>query len=361
MSEPAANASQAADPPPARRSRRPMMLFLLIALLAVIGGFIWWFLHRNQITTDDAFTDGDVVTVAPRVAGQIIALDVTDNQHVAAGQRLLKIDPADYLIAEQADEAKLQALHAQAIQAKASLAITNTTAPARLAEARAQLAEAKATAYRAGRDAARLDRVNPAATTREAIDAANAAKAEADAQVAAAEAQVRSASTVVDSIKQAEAQVRELQSQASQASADLAQARLNLAYTDLKAPQSGYIAQRNAVMGNYVKVGDAQFSIVTDKVWVTANFKENEITRIHPGQKVDIHVDAYPWLKLRGHIDSIQLGSGSKFSAFPAENATGNFVKIVQRVPVKIDIDSGLDPKLPLPLGISVEPTVFVK
>ncbi len=338
-----------------------MVLFLLVVLVVAVGGLVWWFLHRNEIATDDAFTDGDTVTLAPRVSGQVVALDVTDNQHVSAGQLLLKIDPTDFQVKLAGDLARLQALRAQSAQAAANLAIINTTAPARLAQAQAQLKAAEANAYKAGRDAARLDRVNPAATTREAVDAANAAKAQADAQVAEAEAAVKSAGTVVDSIHAAEAQIRELKGQESQVQADMTQARLNLSYTQLRAPQSGYIAQRNVVMGNYVQTGNALFSIVTDNVWVTANFKENELTRIHPGQKVAIHVDAYPWLKLRGHVDSIQMGSGSKFSAFPAENATGNFVKIVQRVPVKIVIDSGLDPKLPLPLGISVEPTVTVK
>jgi membrane fusion protein (multidrug efflux system) len=113
--------------------------------------------------------------------------------------------------------------------------------------------------------------------------------------------------------------------------------------------------------GNYVQQGQQIFSIVSPDVWITANFKENQLSRMRPGQHVDISVDAYPGLKLTGHVDSVQLGSGSKFTAFPPENATGNYVKIVQRVPVKIVIDSGLDPNIPLPLGISVEPTVTLK
>jgi membrane fusion protein (multidrug efflux system) len=141
----------------------------------------------------------------------------------------------------------------------------------------------------------------------------------------------------------------------------LEQAQLNLSYTDVVAPQDGWVTQRRVERGNYVQVGAAIFSIVSPQVWVTANFKETELTRMRPGQEVDITVDAYPSLKLRGHVDSVQLGSGSRFSAFPAENATGNYVKIVQRVPVKIDIDSGLDPNIALPLGISVEPTVHLK
>jgi membrane fusion protein (multidrug efflux system) len=145
-----------------------------------------------------------------------------------------------------------------------------------------------------------------------------------------------------------------------QAQAQLAQAELNLSYTKVVAPQDGYITKRNVNVGDYAQPGAALLSLVTPEVWVTANFKEDQLDRMLPGQKVTVHVDAYPRLKLRGHVDSVQAGSGSKFTAFPPENATGNFVKIVQRVPVKIVIDSGLDPKIPLPLGISVEPTVDV-
>ena len=128
-----------------------------------------------------------------------------------------------------------------------------------------------------------------------------------------------------------------------------------------RAPQDGWITRRNVEKGNYVTPGQQVFSIVSPEVWITANFKENQLNRMRPGQHVRVSIDAYPSLKLGGHIDSVQLGSGSKFTAFPPENATGNFVKIVQRVPVKIDIDSGLDPRLPLPLGISVDPTVDLK
>jgi membrane fusion protein (multidrug efflux system) len=136
---------------------------------------------------------------------------------------------------------------------------------------------------------------------------------------------------------------------------------LNLAWTRLTAPQDGWITKRNVEVGNYVQLGEALLALVTPDIWVTANFKESDLARLPPGQNVDISVDAYPALKLKGHVDSLQLGTGSRFSAFPPESATGNFVKITQRVPVKIVIDSGLDPNIPLPLGISVVPTVHVR
>jgi membrane fusion protein (multidrug efflux system) len=162
-------------------------------------------------------------------------------------------------------------------------------------------------------------------------------------------------------IGQADAEVGQLKGQVEQAQAKLDQANLNLEWTVVRAPQDGWITKRNVEVGNYVTPGQQIFSIVSPEVWITANFKETQLDRIRPGQPVDIEIDAYPHLKLKGHVDSIQLGSGSKFTAFPPENATGNFIKIVQRLPVKITIDSGLDPALPLPLGISAVPTVKLK
>jgi membrane fusion protein (multidrug efflux system) len=155
--------------------------------------------------------------------------------------------------------------------------------------------------------------------------------------------------------------VRQREAQVAQAEASLAQAEVNLSYTDLIAPADGLITRRNVDKGTFVQAGQQVFYIVTPHVWVTANFKETQLADMHPGQHVTIAMDAYPKLHLTGHVDSIQEGSGARFSAFPAENATGNFVKIVRRVPVKIIIDSGLDHDHGLPLGISVEPTVTVR
>ena len=169
---------------------------------------------------------------------------------------------------------------------------------------------------------------------------------------------MQQADLVPQFIAEAEAQVKQLEAQVALARAQLEQASLNLSWTKVAAPQDGWITRRNVEQGNYVQAGQSIFSIVTPDVWVTANFKESQLDRMRPGQRVDISVDAYPHLKLRGHIDSMQLGSGSRFTAFPPENATGNFVKIVQRVPIKIIIDDGLDPDQPLPLGLSVVPTV---
>ena len=348
----------------ATSKRRPRWGFIVLGVVVVIGavlGVLYWLAHRDEIVTDDAFTDGRSVTIAPRISGSVVSLDVNDNQFVHAGQRLLQIDPSDYATARNGAQGDLAAVQAQLANARANLAITQVTQPARLAQAQAQLASAQANAVKAQRDYQRFHSIDPAATTRQSVEQATAGDRVAAAQVAQAEAQVAQASTVKLDVKQAEAQISQLEAQQTQAAARLAQANLNLGYTQILAPQDGWIARRNVETGNYVTPGMTVLALVTPDIWVTGNFKEDQLARMRPGQRVRLHVDAYPHLRLEGHVDSVQLGSGSRFSAFPAENATGNFVKIVQRVPVKIVIDRGLDPKVPLPLGISVEPTVFVK
>ena len=165
---------------------------------------------------------------------------------------------------------------------------------------------------------------------------------------------------VQPNIQNAAIQISQEEAAVKTAQARLETANLNLEWTEIRAPHDGWISQRNLEQGNYVQQGQNILSIVEPEVWVVANYKETQITRMKPGQKVDIKVDAYPSLKVHGHIDSLQKGTGAQFSAFPPENATGNYVKIVQRVPVKILIDDGLDPNQPLALGMSVVPTVHV-
>ncbi len=348
--------------PPEKKKRFPwgfLILGLVLVGAAIAGGY-YVYSTRNLQSTDDAFTDGRAITIAPQVKGVVVDLLVNDNQFVKAGQTLIKIDPRDYIAARDQAAATLGLAQAQLANARINLDLVRVTDPAKLRAAQAQLDANRAVLTRAQQDYRRQHSIDPAATTRQSVDDANATSLQAAAQVALAEAQVKQADIVALDVAQGEAQVRQLQAQVAQAQAQLDQAQLNLSYTTVVAPQDGWVTQRRVERGNYAQVGAAIFSIVSPQVWVTANFKETELTRMRPGQPVDITVDAYPSLKLHGHVDSIQLGSGSKFSAFPAENATGNYVKIVQRVPVKIDIDSGLDPNLPLPLGISVEPTVHL-
>jgi len=337
------------------------MLAVIAIAAVVIGGAIYWWSTRNETSTDDAFTDGNAATIAPHVTGYVIRLAVNDNELVHKGQLLVKIDPRDFIAARDQAKGQLDYANAQLRNANIAHEIARTLYPARLQAAEAQLASAKATQFKAEADYRRYRSVNPAAITREQLDAATAAYEQANAQVLQADAQVKEASVVPQDIAQAAQQVSQSQAQVEQAKAQLDQAELNLGYTDVVAPEDGWVTKRNVVEGNYVQAGTEIMALVSPAIWITANFKETQLTRIRPGQKVSISVDSYPMLRLEGHVDSIQEGSGSKFTAFPPENATGNFVKIVQRVPVKIVIDRGLDPNLPLPLGISVEPTVQLK
>ncbi|HTV34697.1 MAG TPA: HlyD family secretion protein [Methylocella sp.] len=343
--------------------KRPPTFYIGVTVIGLLfaAGLYYWLTTRNTESTDDAYTDGRAVSIAPQVAGEVVSLDVTDNQFVHKGDALIHIDPRQYQNDRDVAQGVLDTAKSQLTGLIYGAEIARKNYPALLKEAQARLASAQASEVKAKADYQRQRNLPKQATTQQDIDAATAAWQEAQAQVRLAEAQVLQAEPVPQQIGVADAQVGQLKGQTEQAQARLNQADLNLSWTVVTAPQDGWITKRNVEMGNYVTPGQQIFSIVAPEVWVTANFKETQLDRMRPGQKVMISVDAYPQLDLEGHVDSIQMGSGSKFTAFPPENATGNFIKIVQRVPVKIVIDKGLDPKLPLPLGISVIPTVSLK
>ena len=344
-----------------RQNRWPLIILAVVVVLAIIGGVTYWWLTRNLETTDDAYTDGNAIAYAAKVSGYVTQLNINDNTYVHAGDLLLRIDPRDYTTARDQARANLSLARAQLSSAQVDLDIARVRVPATLQQAQAQLQQAQANQAQAERDYRRQRAVDPRATTQTNVDQATAQLKTNNAAVTNAEAQVKIAGLVRQNIQAAEDTVRQREAQVAQAEASLAQAEVNLSYTELIAPADGLITRRNVDKGTFVQAGQQVFYIVTPNVWVTANFKETQLADMHPGQHVTIDVDAYPKLHLTGHVDSIQEGSGARFSAFPAENATGNFVKIVRRVPVKIIIDSGLGQDHGLPLGISVEPTVTVR
>lgn len=346
-----------------RKKRRPAVLIVVLLVLALLAaaGIYWWLSSRFVESTDDAYTDGRAVSIAPQVAGRVVSLDVTDNQFVRRGQALIHIDPRQFVNDRNQAEGALATAKAQLAGQSYAAQIAEKNFPAALQAAEADLASAKANLAQRQADFARQKSLPRQATTQQEVDAATSALQQAQAQVLLAQARVVQAEPVQQNIGQAREQVKNLSGQVEQAQAKLDQANLNLSYSVVRAPQDGWVTRRNVEKGTYLQAGQQIFYIVSPDVWVTANFKETQLNLMRPGQSVKITVDAYPDLELHGHVDSLQLGSGSKFSAFPAENATGNFVKIVQRIPVKIIIDSGLDPTLPLPLGLSVEPTVTVR
>lgn len=340
-------------------SRGKVILGGVIAVLVVCAA-LYWFLTRNEVETDDAFTAGRAVSIAPHVEGYVVELLVNDNQFVRKGQVLARIDPRDWQASRDQAAATLAGAEAHVSAAQMMHEVALLQYPGKLIQAQGQLNQAKARELRAQADYRRQRSVERAATSQQDIDYARAALDMAHADVLTAQGAVQIAMPVKPNINNAVSLISENEAQVQSARAQLVEAELNLEWTVIRAPTDGWISQRNVEQGNYARKGQSLFAIVEPVVWVVANYKETQITNIRPGQKVDVRVDAYPSLRLHGHVDSIQKGTGATFSAFPPENATGNYVKIVQRVPVKILIDDGLNPDQPLALGLSVEPTVHV-
>lgn len=327
---------------------------LLCALAALVA--LWWWHESGIETTDDAYIEAHIVNVSPQVAGQVIQVHVEDNQLVHGGQALVQIDPAPYRIAlEQALATKRQAETALG-QAQAGVSV----AQASLAQAKADLASTTATELRAQQDFKRyqfLRRVNPRAVARTTVDQVIATAHSAAAELRAARQRVQSAEAQV---KSAQAAVAGARAGIATAQARVAQARLDLGYTTVTALVAGHIANRSVAVGTYVAPGQQMMAIVPLHLWVRANFKETMIPELKPGQRVSIHIDACPQARATGHVISIQRGAGQAFELLPPENATGNFIKIVQRVPVRISLDSA-SADCVLGPGMSVEPTVEVR
>jgi membrane fusion protein, multidrug efflux system len=342
------------------RSKKPLTITAIIVVVLAVVGFFIWFAHRNQVSTDDAYTDGNTVTMVPKVSGYVVDLYVSDNTHVKKSDLLLRIDPRDFLTAVAQARAQLALAQAQLSSARVSLKIARVQYPEQLESARAQRRAAAAQLALAQSSYERQHQVDRRATTQESIDSSTSQQQSAVASVESATAQVAIARLAPEQVQSAISAVAEREASLQSAQAQLDQATLNLSYTQVRAPSDGFITMRSIQQGDFAAAGQVMFLIVTPEVWITANFKESQLGRMRPGDKVDIKVDAYSGFKLEGHVQSIQYGTGARFSAFPAENATGNFVKIVQRVPVKIIIDRGLDANRPLPIGLSVSPVVYL-
>ncbi len=351
--------------------QRPVTLILLIVLvLAAVIGAIAFFIHASHFeSTDDAFVDTHLVRLAPQISGRVLKVLVEDNQRVEAGQAVIQIDPRDQQA--QLSQAEAQKANAQAQIAQAQATLDQNAAQVRVAQATytqnlAQAASAAATATNSARDLVRyqtLKGVNPSAVSQQQLDQAqsmaqgNAAQREAaDRQTVAAQRQITATAAQADAAK---AQIAAGQAQVGAADAQIRTAKDNLGYTMVYAPEAGTVAQRTIAIGNYVNPGAQIMAIVPLRTWITANFKETQLAHMRAGQIATVHVDACPQAEITGHVDSIQRGSGQAFGLLPPENATGNFVKVVQRVPVKIVLDNA--PKdCPLGPGLSVEPKVRV-
>jgi membrane fusion protein (multidrug efflux system) len=418
----------------------------VLLVLALAWGIWFYFYARAHESTDDAFIEGHVIPISPKVAGQVLHVFIDDNQEVVKGQLLVQIDPRDFEVKLAQDQAALAAARSQQQSAQIQVDLTRVTstagvsqassgvqlgqsgvatAQAQAAAAQSQIGQAQASvqAARAERERARAD-VNASRAKAEkahadlkrfqelfkenvvsqqqldqvATDArtANATLAADEERVRSAEAQIKQAEATEqaagDALRQARSQVNEARARAGQATGKLEevnvtpqrvansqsqletakaeaqrleavieQDKLNLGYSRIIAPEAGRITRKNVEPGAYLQVGQQLLALVPSEVWVVANYKETQLTHMRPGQPVGIKVDAYPGVVFHGHVDSIQSGTGARFSLLPPENATGNYIKVVQRVPVKIVFDQPPDPAHRLVPGMSVVPTVKIR
>jgi membrane fusion protein (multidrug efflux system) len=325
----------------------------LAIVLVVLGLFLWWLHARNYESTDDAFIDARTVTIASQLTGTIVNVPVTDNETVPAGAVLAEIDARDYQAA--VDQAK-----AQVDQATASIANYGAqiaAQQARVDAAQKQVVQAQAALVLSQRENARAqDLVTRGAGTQQQADQTSSDLRQKEASLATAQANQVAAEKQIAVLQ---TQQQAARGQLEQAQATLTQAQANLSRTRITAPETGRATKISAAVGNLAQPGGALMMFVPVSVWVTANFKETQLDLMRPGQPVDVTVDAYPGRVFRGHVDSIQAGSGAAFSLLPAENATGNYVKVVQRVPVKIVFDGPTG--VYLGPGMSVVPTVKVR
>lgn len=390
----------------------------LVAVVVVLGVLIYLWRTAGRVSTDDAQVDGHITQVAARVGGTVVKVNVKENQYVEAGTVLVELDPRDYQVAVERARAELADAEANASAATTGIPLTEVStttgvstatggveeaqagvgiadrqveaARAQLVAAQARQREKEATAVKAARDVERFKglvakdeiaqqqydaAVSTAESARASADAARSDVHAAEAAIAVAEqrgrqargtaaqaqAALRASRTGPEQLKVTKARADVANARVKQFAAALAQAELNLQRTSIKAPSAGVVSRKNVEVGQVVQAGQPFFALVSqDDVWVTANFKETQLRRMQPGQSVTVSVDGLG-REFKGHVESIAAATGAKFSLLPPENASGNYVKVVQRVPVKIVFEPGQDPDHRLRPGMSVMPTVYTK
>ena len=316
-------------------SKRAVFIIMGVVLLGLVAvGVRRWIYGFSHVSTDNAQVDGHIIPILPKVGGYVVDVRTDENRQVKAGDTLVVLDDRDY-------KARL----AQA-EADLAVALAGVSNRARVGQAEAQVAQAQANAEKAHAD---LDRIKPLAEKdimpKQALDAAEAAARAADAALAAAQAALLGADARVA---------------AARAARD--QAALNLSYTRITAPSEGVVSKKSVELGQLVQPGQPLMSEVPlSDVWVTANLKETQTANVTPGDPVDFTVDAYPGRHIKGHVESLAPATGAKFSLLPPDNATGNFTKVVQRIPVRIRPDAQNDSTHPLRPGMSVVVTITTK
>ena len=393
------------------------LIIAVIVVLAIVAGL--WNYYSIRESTDNAEIDGHIIPISPKVGGTVVAVNIKDNQYVEAGTILVQIDPADYRIALERAQADWADAQAQARAAGASVPIESTTtgsqlssaqanvqnaaagaavagkeidvAKARLNSALARLHEAEANDSKATKDLSRMKQlvakdeisaqqydaaVAAAAATNAAVESARATVAEAEQGIQVAESRLaqarsmtveaqagaRSAQTAPQQVAVYRDRAAAAEAKVQQAKATVDQAQLNLQNATIKAPVGGIVSKKSVEAGQIVQPGEPLLALVPlEDIWVTANYKETQLKNMHAGQRAVISVDAFGGRKFKGHVESIAAATGAKFSLLPPENASGNYVKVVQRVPVKIVFEKGEDPEHLLRPGMSVNPTVYIK
>jgi len=399
-------------------STRNRIIIAVVAMLIIAAG-AWFWSTRGKESTDDAQVEAHVTPIASRVGGTVQAAPIADNQSVEAGVVLVQIDPRDFQLAIERARGELADAVAAAAAAQANVPIVSTTASggvstarggvaqaqagiaeseqavlaaqSRLVTAQARVREAEANATKAAKDVERLKpllakdeisqqqydaAVATANAAHAAVDSVTAQGREAQADIQAAESRVRqaeasrdqasaqlqTAETAPQQIAATKARATAAEARVIQLRAAVKQAELNLEYATVTSPARGIVSRKTVEPGQVIQPGQPLMTIVSlDPVWITANFKETQLEDMRPGQRVTVKVDAYGGKALTGKIDSIAAATGARFSLLPPENATGNFVKVVQRVPVKIVLDEGQDPQRVLRPGMSVTPTVHTQ
>src|SRR4051812_21980314 len=361
--EPVSANKNAPDEPTPKK--RPPIMPIIAAILLVVGG-IWafnkWSFARSHESTDDAAIDGHIVPVLAKVGGYVQRVNVAENSHVAADSVVVQIDPAEYNVRMASAEADLAGARAatggsgQTGQAEAAV----LSASSQQASLESQIEAARAADAKARADLSRMKELAAKQiVSRQQLDAATAA---AEASTASLQALQRQASAAGAAVTNAHAGVRLATARMQSATAARDNAALQLQYTKITAPEAGIVSRKSVEPGQLVQPGQPVLTIVSDSgVWVTANFKETQLAQLRVGQDVDVEVDAYKGWAVKGKVESMSAATGSRFALLPPDNATGNFTKVVQRVPVRIAIAQGLDRDHPLRPGMSVTVNVRTK
>ena len=387
----------AARPNHARRKKALLLFFFVSVATIGAGGFYWWY-RQTHISTDDAYIEGRIHPVAARIQGTVTEVLVEDNQPVRKGDLLLRVDPEPYAVRVAAASSGLSAAKADRVAASSDIAAAKAdieaarqeiaAATAQLEQARAALSAARSkislaevSLAQADRDAARAkslferdslsrERFEKITTEQEAgmarLDLARDELRLSEAAVATQEAHLSGKEAFLLQrqaiLAQRGARAGQQEALVRQRESGLAETKLLRGYADVVAPADGRVTRKSVEVGQVVSPGQALLAVTgLSDLWVVANYKETQIEKIRPGQEVRIRVDTYPGRKFRGKVDSIMAGTGSAFALFPPENATGNYVKVVQRVPVKILLERGEDLEHTLRIGMSVVPTVLVR